>query len=91
MKARANDDLRDVAAAGADDVPVEEQPRGQRADGAAHQGEQHASTNTEMTTGMAPKPSARNVAISRDRALTAEYIVLSAPNNAPTAMMPPTT
>jgi hypothetical protein len=50
-----------------------------------------ASTNTEITTGVAPKPSARNVAISFPRVLTAVYIVLSAPNSAPTAMMPPTT
>ena len=43
-----------------------------------------------MTTGIAPKPIARNVAISVARVLTAEYIVLSAPNSAPIAMMPPT-
>ena len=47
-----------------------------------------------MTTGAAPKPSARKVAISRVRAETAEYIVLSAANTAPTpistAMVVPT-
>ena len=37
-------------------------------------------------TGPAPKPSARRVAISRVRAATALYIVLSAPNNAPSAI-----
>src|SRR3546814_14345958 len=45
---------------------------------------------TENTTGPEPKPIARSVAISRERADTAEYMVLSAPNIAPTAMMPPT-
>ena len=34
---------------------------------------------------------ARSVAISRERVLTAEYMVLSAPKIAPTAMIPPTT
>ena len=49
-----------------------------------------ASTITDTTTGNAPKPIARSVAISTVRVLTAEYIVFSAPNSAPTAMMPPT-
>ena len=42
-----------------------------------------ASVSTEITTGVEPKPSARNVAISRVRVDTAEYIVLSAANTAP--------
>ena len=42
-----------------------------------------ASASTETTTGAEPKPSARSVAISRVRADTAEYIVLSAANTAP--------
>ena len=49
------------------------------------------SINTEQTTGAAPKPSARSVAISRPRAATALYIVLSAPNNAPNAIIRATT
>ncbi len=44
------------------------------------------SDSTETTTGPAPNPSARSVAISRVRAATALYIVLSAPNNAPSAI-----
>jgi hypothetical protein len=36
-----------------------------------------------MTTGVAPKPSARSVAISCVRDATAEYIVLTAPKIAP--------
>ena len=50
-----------------------------------------ASASTDITIAVEPKPIARNVAISRRRALTAEYIVLSALKIAPTAMMPPTT
>ncbi len=46
---------------------------------------------TDATTPLAPKPIARSVAMSRARALTAEYIVFSALKTAPTAMMPPTT
>jgi hypothetical protein len=38
-------------------------------------------------TGTPRKPMARSVAISRVRAATAAYIVLSAPNMAPIAMM----
>ena len=45
-----------------------------------------ASAITEAITGQAPKPSARSVPISAVRADTAEYIVLSAPNVAPTAI-----
>ena len=52
-----------------------------------------ASASTETTTGDEPKPSARSVAISRVRADTAEYIVLSAAKIAPspisTAMVTP--
>ena len=48
------------------------------------------STITEITTPRPPKPMARRVAISRVRESTAEYIVLMAPNTAPTAMMTPT-
>ncbi len=49
-----------------------------------------ASIITESTTGMPPKPIARRVAISRARLSTAEYMVLSAPNTAPMAMITPT-
>src|SRR5437762_2724694 len=42
-----------------------------------------ASMTNDITTLPAPKPSARMVAISRARAVTAEYIVLSAPKTAP--------
>ena len=49
------------------------------------------STKTETTTDSGPNPIARSVAISRERVLTVEYMVLSAPNIAPTAMIPPTT
>ena len=41
-----------------------------------------------MITGPEPKPSARKVAISRVRRATELYIVLSAPNSAPNAIMP---
>ena len=47
------------------------------------------STNTDTTTAVPPKPIARNVAISRARASTAEYIVFSAPKTTPTAITPP--
>ena len=40
----------------------------------------------ETTTLPAAKPSARIVAISRARSVTAEYIVLSAPKTAPIPM-----
>ena len=46
-----------------------------------------ASTITETTTGTLPKPRARKVAISTVRVATAEYIVFSAANKAPMAMM----
>ena len=46
-----------------------------------------ASIITEITTGALPKPSARKVAISTVRVATAEYMVLSAANSAPMAMM----
>jgi hypothetical protein len=49
------------------------------------------SASTDTTIAVAPNPSARKVAISRSRSLTAEYIVFSAPKTAPMAMMPPTT
>jgi len=45
----------------------------------------------ERITGDPRNPMARSVAISRVRAATAAYMVLSAPNTAPTAMMTPTT
>ena len=48
------------------------------------------SSNTETITGTRRNPRARKVAISRARAATAEYIVLSAPKTAPMAMMAPT-
>ena len=41
----------------------------------------------ESTTGPAPNPSARKVAISRVRAETALYIVFSAPKIAPSAII----
>ena len=41
---------------------------------------------TDTTTGVSPKPRARNVAISTVRVTTAEYMVLSAANTAPIAM-----
>src|SRR5438105_11367918 len=44
------------------------------------------SSMTETTTAPLPKPSARRVAISRVRAETELYIVLSAPKMAPTAI-----
>ena len=49
-----------------------------------------ASTSTDTTTPPAPKPIARSVAISRVRALTAEYIVFSAAKIAPRPMNTPT-
>ena len=42
-----------------------------------------ASTTKDITTLGPPKPSARMVAISRERSATAEYMVLRAPNTAP--------
>ena len=45
--------------------------------------------STEATTLVPLKPRARRVAISVPRTLTAEYIVFSALNIAPTAMMAP--
>ena len=48
-----------------------------------------ASTSTDKTTGMLPNPSARNVAISRVRLATAVYIVMTAPNAAPTPISTP--
>ena len=45
-----------------------------------------ASIITETTTGAPPKPIARSVAISTWRLAIAEYMQLSAPNVAPTAM-----
>ena len=48
-----------------------------------------ASAITETAMARPPKPSARNVPISWVRAATAEYMVLSDPNNAPSAMIPP--
>jgi hypothetical protein len=45
------------------------------------------SSNTEHTTGVAPKPSARNVAISRTRDATALYMVFNAPRSAPSAII----
>ena len=50
-----------------------------------------ASTTTEMTMPNEPKPSARSVAISTARLLTAAYIVFSAPTSAPAAMIEQTT
>ena len=41
---------------------------------------------TETTTGKPPKPMARRVAISTWRLAIAEYMQLSAPNAAPSAM-----
>ena len=41
------------------------------------------STSTDTTTDVVLKPSARSVAISRDRVDTAVYIVRMAPNTAP--------
>ena len=41
---------------------------------------------TDTATGKPPNPNARKVAISVLRAATAEYMVLSAPNTAPTPM-----
>ncbi|MNN94172.1 hypothetical protein D3C81_2127500 [compost metagenome] len=49
------------------------------------------SSITAVTTGRPRKPIARIVAISRARVATAAYMVLSAPNTAPTAMMVPIT
>ena len=49
------------------------------------------SSITDTTTGAPEKPMARSVAISRARVDTAAYMVLSAPNTAPTAMIPATT
>jgi len=53
------------------------------------------STTNEMTMLPLPNPSARSVAISRERSATAEYIVFSAPKTAPipitTAMIEPST
>src|SRR5262249_22219438 len=48
----------------------------------------NASVSTAVTMGTGPKPRTRNVAISTVRALTAVYMVLSAPNTAPMAMIP---
>ena len=45
------------------------------------------SSITEQITGVAPKPSARRVAISRLRAATALYIVFNAPSSAPSAII----
>ncbi len=45
---------------------------------------------TETSTAVPPKPMARRVAISRARESTAAYMVLMAPNTAPTAMITPT-
>ena len=50
-----------------------------------------ASRSTEKTTGVALKPIARRVAISTVLTLTAVYIVFSAANSAPIAMMVATT
>ena len=46
-----------------------------------------ASTSTDVTTGAAPKPMARNVAISRARLATALYMVFSAATMAPSPIM----
>src|SRR5262249_57991846 len=51
---------------------------------------QRASIITDATTGRPPKPMARSVAISTWRLATAEYMQLSAPKVAPTAMNPAT-
>ena len=50
-----------------------------------------ASIITDTSTGNAPKPIARSVAISRVRVATAAYIVLSAAKIAPRPMMKVTT
>ena len=44
------------------------------------------STKNDSTIAPPPKPIARSTAISRARSDTAEYIVLSAPNTAPSAI-----
>jgi hypothetical protein len=49
------------------------------------------SSITAITTGVPRKPMARMVAISRARPATAAYMVLSAPNTAPMAMIAPIT
>src|SRR6185503_17070968 len=49
------------------------------------------STTIERTMPVAPNPSARNVAISTVRLLTAAYIVFIAPTRAPAAMIEQTT
>ena len=49
------------------------------------------SSITAVTTGTLRKPSARRVAISRARPATAAYMLLSAPNTAPIAMIAPIT
>ena len=77
-------------AAGTERIAVEQHPGDRPARDRADEASTCASTITDTTTGNAPNPIARSVAISTVRVLTAEYIVLSAPNSAPTAMMPPT-
>ena len=44
------------------------------------------STKNDSTIAPPPKPIARRTAISRERSETAEYMVLSAPKTAPSAM-----
>ena len=79
------------AAAEADRVAVEEQPRDRGTEQRARRSDNtSASTSTDTTTPLAPKPIARSVAISRARALTAEYIVFSAAKIAPSPMKMPT-
>src|SRR5690606_25270801 len=51
----------------------------------------NASTSTETTIPVGPKPRARNVAISTLRWLTDEYMVFNAASTAPTAMIATTT
>ena len=81
-------DLAEVRAQRRRRVVIEQQPGHQpRRAAPPSSASSIVSSITETTTGRPRKPIARSVAISRARAATAAYMVLSAPNTAPIAMI----
>ena len=68
---------------------AEQRPGDGDSDRSARQRQQQRLGNHRDGYGQATKTNARNVPISWVRAATAEYMVLSEPNRAPSAMIPP--
>ena len=80
----------EAAAYRVDGIAIEEHPGDQRADRTADESQKQSFDKNRDHHRGGPKADGTQVAISRERVLTAEYMVLSAPKIAPIAMMPPT-